>query len=106
MRSFRLSAVLGFGSGRGFARGWATALAREGEGIPGRLSDARMGERIRLFEASGKEALTWLLLSGWQEEVEVDVLHAGWGGVVLSIQGRRIAVPGWVARAALVTRTR
>ena len=106
MRSFRLSTFLGFGSGRASARGWATALAREGEGPPRHLSDTRGGERIRLFEASGKEVLTWLLLSGWQEEVEVDVLHAGWGGVVLSMQGRRIAVPGWVARAALVTRTR
>ena len=43
------------------------------------LSDARVGDRVRLVEAPGKEVRTWLLLSGWEEAAEVQVLHSGWG---------------------------
>ena len=67
------------------------------------LSDARIGDRVRLVEASGKAVRTWLLLSGWEEATEVQVLHSGWGGVVVSMGGRRVAVPRWVAQAVLVT---
>lgn len=67
------------------------------------LSDARVGDRVRLLEAPGKEVRTWLLLSGWEEAAEVQVLTSGWGGVVVSMGERRVAVPRWVAKAALVT---
>ena len=70
------------------------------------LRDTRPGDRVRLSGVPGREVLRWLLLSGWEEAVEAEVLHSGWGGVELSMEGHRIAVPGWVARAALVTRTR
>ena len=70
------------------------------------LSDARVGDRVRLVEAPGKEVRTWLLLSGWEEAAEVQVLHSGWGGVVVSMGEHRVAVPRWVAQAALVTCTR
>ena len=67
------------------------------------LSDARIGDRVRLVEAPGKEVRMWLLLSDWEEPTEVQVLHSGWGGVVVSMGERRVAVPRWVAQAALVT---
>lgn len=70
------------------------------------LSDARVGDRVRLIEAPGKEIRRWLLLSGWEEAREVQVLHSGWGGVVVSMGEHRVAVPRWVAQAALVTLTR
>ena len=67
------------------------------------LSDARVGDRVRLVEAPGKEVRTWLLLSGWEDAAGVEVVHSGWGGVVVSMGERRVAVPRWVAQAALVT---
>ena len=67
------------------------------------LSDARVGDRVRLIEAPGKEVRRWLLLSGWEEATEVRVLSSGWGGVVVSMGERRVAVPKWGANAALVT---
>ena len=68
--------------------------------------DARVGDRVRLVEAPGEEVRTWLLLSGWEEAAVVQVLHSrvGRGG---DFQGEhRVAVPRWVAQAALVTCTR
>ena len=66
------------------------------------LSDAHAGDRVRLAEAPGKGVRTWLLLVGWEEATEVQVLNSGWGGVVVAVDERRVAVPNWVAKAALV----
>jgi len=66
------------------------------------LADAQVGDCVRLVAAPGKEVRTWLLLSGWEEATEVQVLNSGWGGVVVSMGERRVAVPRWVAQAALV----
>ena len=79
--------------------------ARAGKSRSGCLSDARIGDRVHLVEAPGREVRMWLLLSGWEDAAEVEVLHSGWGGVVVSMGERRVAVPRWVAQAALVTRT-
>lgn len=66
------------------------------------LSDACVGDCVRLVEAPGKAVRTWLLLSGWEEATEVQVLQSGWGGVVVRMGERRVAVPRWVAQAAFV----
>ena len=84
----------------------AGSETRAGKSRLGYLSDARVGDRVRLVEAPGKEVRTWLLLGGWEEAAEVLVLHSGWGGVVVSMGEHRVAVPRWVAQAALVTCTR
>ena len=81
-------------------------VTQAGRSRPRCLSDARVGDRVRLVEAPGKEVRTWLLLSGWEEATEARVLHSGWGGVVVSLGERRVAVPRWIARVALVTCTR
>lgn len=73
---------------------------------PTRLCEVRAGDGVRLVEAEGKEARLWLLLAGWVEEQSVEVLRAGRGGVVLSIEERNVTVPGWVARTTLVDCTR
>lgn len=73
---------------------------------PTRLCEVRAGDGVRLVEAEGKEARLWLLLAGWVEERSVEVLRAGRGGVVLSIEERNVTVPGWVARMTLVDCTR
>ena len=79
----------------------------DGSGLgPTRLCEVRAGDGVRLVEAEGKEARHWLLLAGWVEEQPVEVLRVGRGGVVLSIEERSVAVPGWVARTILVDCTR
>ena len=106
MRASGLSAVPGSGSGPERVGRWLVAALRGGTGRPRRLCDTRTGDRVRLLGVPGREALRWLLLSGWEEAVEAEVLRSGRGGVDLSVEGRRVAVPGWVARATRVTRTR
>ena len=103
MRAFRLNALSGRRSRPGAP---PSPLARAGRSRLRCLSDARVGDRVRLVEAPDKEVRTWLLLSGWEDVTDIEVLHSGWGGVVVSMGERRVAVPRWVARAALVTCTR
>ncbi len=106
MRASQLSPLLGL---------WSRSVRSGDRSLPGVraeseglrcLSDARVGDRVRLVQAPGKEVRRWLLLSGWEEATEVQVLHSGWGGVVVSMGERRVAVPRWVAQVALVICTR
>ena len=73
---------------------------------PTRLCEVRAGDGVRLVEAEGRETRLWLLLVGWVEQRPVEVLRAGRGGVVLSIEERNVSVPGWVARTTLIDCTR
>ena len=97
----------GGGGIAGAASMTCTSLRASGSELgPTRLCEVRAGDGVRLVEVEGKEARLWLLLAGWVEEQSVEVLRAGRGGVVLSIEERDVTVPGWVARTTLVDCTR
>lgn len=67
-----------------------------------RLSEARVGDQLRLLATRQKRALRWFIYHDISEDVSMEVTSLSRRSIRLSAGERTITVPAWVAQTTWV----